>query len=103
MRPTCEVLQALAGVPALSAVAPASVLAGPGVAEVDLRLAVVSGETDRAAAPQPVDGVDGSKQDRVRGDEGWGAVKLQDRHTLHVVLTGFPQADVIIERQHLER
>lgn len=76
-KPTCEVFQALAGVAALSAVAPAPVLAGPRVAEVDLRLAVVSGETERTAAAQPVDGVDGSEQNRVGGDEGRGAVKLQ--------------------------
>jgi len=100
---TCEVFQALADVSALSAAAPPVVLAGPRIAEVDLGLAVIPGETDRTAAPQPVDGVDGPEQNRVRGDEGRGAVKLQHRHTLHIVLTGLPQADVVIKRQHLER
>lgn len=100
---TCEVLQALAGVPSLSAAAPAVVLARPRVAQVDLSLAVVPSKTDRTAAAQPVDGVDGPKQNRVRGDEGRGAVELQHRHTLHVVLTGLAQADVVVKWQHLER
>lgn len=100
---TCKVIQALADVPSFSATAPPVVLAGPGVAEIDLRLAVVAGETDRTAAAQPVDGVDRPEQNRVRGDEGRGAVELQHRHALHVVLTGLPQTDVVIKRQNLDR
>lgn len=100
---TREVFQALAGVTSLSAAASPVVHAGPRVAEIDLGLAVVPGETERTAAAQPVDGVDGPKQNRVGGDEGRGAVELQHRHALHVVLTGLPQADVVVKRQHLER
>ena len=47
--------------------------------------------------------MDGPEQNRVRGDEGRGAVELQHRHALHVVLTGLPQTDVVIKWQHLER
>lgn len=99
---TCEVFQALAGVSALSAAALSIVLARSGVAQVDLGLAIVPCETDGTAAAQPIDGVDGPKQNRVGGDEGRGAVELQHRHTLHVVFTGLAQADVVIKRQHLE-
>lgn len=74
---TCEVFRTLAGVSSLSAAALSVVLAWPGVAQVDLSFAVVPGETNRTAAPQPIDGVDGPKQNRVGGDEGRGAVELQ--------------------------
>lgn len=62
---TCVVLEALAGVPPLSAATHSVGSAGFGVAEVDLRLAVVSCEAGGAAAAQPGDGVDGSEQDGV--------------------------------------
>lgn len=100
---TGEVFQALAGVASFPTATLAVVLTRAGVAQVDLRLAVVPGEADRTAAAQPVDGVDGSEQNRVGGDEGRGTVELQHRHTLHVVLTGLPQADVVVKRQNLER
>lgn len=70
------------------------------VTQVDLCLTVVTCETGWAAAPQPIDWVDGSKQHGVGGDEWRRAVKFQYWYTLHVVLTGFTQADVIIEGKH---
>lgn len=94
---TRVVVHALAGVAPLSAAAPPVVLAGSGVAEVDLGLAVVPRESDGAAAAQAVDGVDGPEQDRVGGDEGGRAVELQHRHALHVVFARLPQADVVVE------
>lgn len=44
--------------------------------------------------------MDGAEQDSVGADEWGRAVKLEDGDTLHVVLTGLAQADVVIERQH---
>jgi len=100
-RLTGEVLQALAGVAPLAAVALAVVAAGAGVAQVDLRLAVVAREARGAAAAQAVDGVDGPEQHRVRRDERRRAVELEHRHALHVVLARLAQANVVVERQHL--
>lgn len=100
---TGEVFQALASVAALSAAAAPVVLARPRVAKVDLRLAVVAGEADGAAAAQPVDGVDGAEQNRVGRDERRRAVELEHRHALHVVLAGLAQANVVVERQNLQR
>lgn len=94
---TCKVIHALAGVPSLSAAAPAIVLAGPRVAEVDLCLTVVPSEAKGTAAAQAVDGVDGSEQNCLRGDEGRRTVKLQHRHALHVVFARLPQADVVVK------
>ena len=98
---TCVVVRAGAGVSPLAAAADAVGAAGLGVAQVDLRLAVVPGEAGGAAAAQAVDGVDGPEEHRVRRDEGRRAVELQHRHALHVVLARLPQADVVVERQHL--
>lgn len=67
---TAEVLAANAGVSPLFAGADPAIQAGVGVAEVDLRFAVVPGETLRAAAPQASDGVDGPKEGGGGGDEG---------------------------------
>lgn len=75
--------------------------AGFGVAEVDLRLTVVSSETGGTAATQPGDGMDGSEQDGVGGNKGRQAVKLQHGHTLHVVLTRLTQADVVVKGKDL--
>ena len=94
---TCEVVQTLAGVTALSAAAPPVVFAGSGIAQVDFGLAVLPSETHGTAAAKAVDGVDGSEQDGVGGDEGRRAVKLQHRHTLHVVLARLSEADVVVE------
>lgn len=100
---TCVVLEALAGVPPLSAPTHAVSAAGLRVAEVDLRLAVVSGEASRTAAAQPGDGMDGSEEDGVRGDKRRQAVELQHGHTLHVVLARLAEADVVVEREDLLR
>lgn len=97
---TGVVLVALAGVAALAAAAQPVAPAGVGVAQVDFRLAVVAGEARGAAAPQPVDGVDGAEQDRVGADERRRAVELQHGDALHVVLAGLAQADVVVEGQH---
>lgn len=94
---TRKVLHALACVPSFSAAAPAVVLAGPRVAEVDLCLTVVPGEANGTAAAQAVDGVDGPEQNCLRGDKGRRTVELQHRHALHVVFARLPQADVVIE------
>lgn len=96
---TCIVLEALAGVPPLSAPARAVSSAGLRIAEVDLCLAVVSSEASRTAAAQPGDGMDGSEQDGVRRDERRQAVELQHRHTLHVVLARLAEADVVVKRE----
>lgn len=44
--------------------------------------------------------MDGAEQDRVGADERGRAVELEHGDTLHVVLAGLPQADVVIEGQH---
>lgn len=100
---TCKVLQALTGVASLPTSAPPVVLARPRIAEVHLGLTVVAREAQWAATAQAVNGVYGSKQDSVRGNEGRRAVKLQNRDTLHVVLAGLPQADVVVKWKHLEK
>lgn len=100
---TCVVLDALTGEAALSAAAHAVGAAGLRVAQVDLRLTVVSCEAGGTAAAQPANGVDGSEQDGVRGYKRRQAVKLEDGHTLHVVLTRLTQADVVIEGKNLLR
>jgi len=99
---TAEVLAANARVPPLLAGADPAIPAGVGVAEVDLRFAVVPSEALWAAAPQASDGVDGPKEGGGGGDEGGRAVELEDGDALHVVLAGLPQADVVIEGQHLQ-
>lgn len=71
--------------------------AGLRVAEVNLRLAVVSREAGGTAAAEPGDGVNGSEQDGVGRNKRRQAVKLQHRHTLHVVLTRLTQADVVVK------
>lgn len=47
--------------------------------------------------------MNGPEQNRVGRDEGRRAVELQDGHTLHVVLAGLPQADVVVKWQNLKR
>lgn len=98
--PTCELFRALAGEAALPAAAQAPIPARVPVAQVHLGLAVIPGEAGGAAAAQPVDGVDGSEEDGVGGDEGGQAVELEHGDALHVVLAGLAQADVVIEGQH---
>lgn len=44
--------------------------------------------------------MDGPEQNRIGADERRRAVKLQHGHTLHVVLAGLAQADVVVEGQH---
>lgn len=72
---TSVVFTANTGVPSLSAGTHASVQAGVGVTQVDLCLAVITRESDWAAAAQACDGVDGAEQDGGRGDEGGRAVE----------------------------
>lgn len=100
---TCVVLTADTGVASLPAGAHPSVQAGVGVAQVDLRLAVIAREAHRAAAAQARDRVDGPEQDGGRGDERGRAVKAQHRDALHVVLAGLAQTHVVVEREDLER
>lgn len=94
---TCVVLEALAGVAPLSAATHTVGSAGFRVAEVNLRLTVVSGEAGGTAAAQPGDGMDGSEQDGVWRNKRRQAVKLQHGHTLHVVLARLAKADVVIK------
>lgn len=98
---TCVVLEALAGVASLSAATHTVSSAGFRVAEVNLRLTVVSREAGRTAAAQTGDGVDGPEQDGVRCNKWRQAVKLQHGHTLHVVLTRLTKADVVIKGKNL--
>lgn len=98
---TCVVLKALAGIASLSAAAHAMRSTRFRVAQVDLSLAVVPREAGGTAAAQPSDGVDGSEQDGIGCNKGRQAVKLQHRHTLHVVLTRLAQADVVIKGKNL--
>lgn len=98
---TSEVFVALAGVSTLTAPAPPVAATGAGVAEVNLGLAVVTGEARRAAAAQARDGVDGAKKDGVGGKEGRRAVELQDGDAAHVVLAGLAQTHVVIKGQDL--
>lgn len=53
-----------------------------------------------AAAAQASEGMDGSEEHHGRTDEGCRAVEPEHGHRLHVVLTGLPQADVVIKGQH---
>lgn len=62
---TCVVLKALAGVASLSAAAHTVGSTGFRVAEINLRLAVVSCEACGTAAAQPSDGMDGPEQDGI--------------------------------------
>lgn len=104
LRPlTCVVVETLAGEAALVAVADAVSAAGFGVAQIDLRLAVVSREAERTAAAQACDRVDRPEQDGVGRHERRQAVELQHGHALHVVLARLAQADVVVEREHLLR
>lgn len=100
---TCVVLQALAGEASLSAATHSVRPAWFGVAEVDLRLAVVPREAGGTAAAQPGDGVDGSEEDGIRRDERRQAVELQHGHALHVVLARLPKADVVVEGEDFLR
>lgn len=99
---TGVVFTADAGVPSLSAGAHPPIQAGVGVTQVDLRLAVITRESNWAAAAQACDGVDGPKQDGGRGDERGGAVEAQHGDALHVVLARLTQANVVVERENLE-
>lgn len=47
--------------------------------------------------------MDGSEQDGVWGDKRRQAVELQHGHTLHVVLTRLPKADVVVEGKNFLR
>lgn len=89
------------GEASLPAVAHATVQTGVGVTQVDLRLAVIAREADRAATAKACDGVDGTKQDGGRGNEGGGAVEAQHRDALHVVLAWLPQTHVVIKGENL--
>lgn len=101
LRLTRVVFAADAGVPPFFAGAHATIQAGVGVAQVDLRLAVISREAHRAAAAQPRDGMDGPEEDGGRGDEGGRAVEAQHRDALHVVLARLTETHVVIEREDL--
>ncbi len=96
-------MKTLAGESALVAAADAVSAAGFGVAQVDLRLAVVAREAQRTAAAQSCDRVDGPEQNGVGRHERRQAVELQHGHALHVVLAWLAQADVVVEREHLLR
>lgn len=98
---TCVVFTADAGVPPFFAGAHATIKAGVGVAQVDLRLAVIAREAHRAAATQPRDGMDGPEEDGGRGDEGGRAVEAQHRDALHVVLARLTETHVVVEREDL--
>lgn len=100
MAPTCIVLKALAGEASLLAATHTVSSTRFGVAEIDLSLTVVSSEACRTPASQPRDGVDGSEEDGVGRDKWSQAVKLQYRHTLHVVLARLAEADVVIKREN---
>lgn len=73
---TCVVLNALAGVASLSASAHAVGSAGFRIAQVYLRLTVVSREAGGTATAQPGNGMDGSEQDGIGRNERCQAVKL---------------------------
>lgn len=94
---TCVVLEALAGVASLSAATHTVSSTGFRVAEVNLRLTVVSREAGGTTAAQPGNGVDGPEQDGVRCNKRRQAVKLQHGHALYVVLTRLTKADVVIK------
>lgn len=100
---TCVVFTADTGEPPLSAVAHAAIQTGVGVAQVDLRLAVIAREANRAAAAKARDGVDGTEQNGGRGNEGGGAVEAQHRDALHVVLARLSETHVVIEWENLQR
>lgn len=98
---TRVVLAADAGVPSFFAGAHATVQAGVGIAQVDLRLAVIAREAHRAAAAQAGDGMDGPEEDGGRGDEGGRAVEAQHRDALHVVLARLTETHVVVKREDL--
>lgn len=100
---TSVVFTADAGEPSLSACTHATIQTGVGVAQVDLRLAVVAREANRAAAAKSCDGVDGAKQNGGRGNERGGAVETQHRDALHVVLAWLPETHVVIKWENLRR
>lgn len=100
---TSVVFTADAGEASLPGSTHATVQTGVGVAQVDLRFAVIAGEANRAAAAKACDGVDGTKQNGGRGDEGGRAVEAQHRDTLHVVLAWFSETHVVVEWENLQR
>lgn len=100
---TSVVFTADTGEPSLSASTHATVQTGVGVTQVDLRFAVIAGEANRAAAAKACNGMDGTKQNRGRGNEGGRAVEAQHRDTLHVVLAWLSETHIVVERENLQR
>lgn len=100
---TSVVFTADTGEAALSASTHAAVQTGVGVAQVDLRFAVIASEANRAAAAKACDGVDGTEQNGGRGNEGGRAVEAQHRDTLHVVLARLSETHVVVEWENLQR
>lgn len=101
LRLTRVVFAADASVASFFAGAHTTIQAGVGIAQVDLRLAVIAREAHRAATAQPSDGMDRPEEDGGRGDEGGGAVEAQHRDALHVVLARLAEAHVVVKRKDL--
>lgn len=97
---TCKTLSTLTNISPFDRHAFAPVLAFGRVAHVHLVLTIVAREASRALAAQAAHGVDGPEQNRVRGHEGRRAVEVEGGDASHVVLAGFAQADVVVERHH---
>lgn len=53
------------------------------------------------SASEGIDGVDGSKEDAVGGDEARRVAKLQDIETLLVVEAGLPYTQSVVKWQYL--
>lgn len=100
---TSVVFTAGTGEASLSASTHATVQTGVGVTQVDLRFTVIAGEADWAAAAEACDGMDGTKQNGGRGNEGGRAVEAQHRDTLHVVLARLSETHIVVERENLQR
>lgn len=101
LRLTGVVFAADAGVPSFFAGAHAAIQAGVGIAQVDLRLAVIACEAHWAAAAQASDGMNGPEEDGGRRDEGGRAVEAQHRDALHVVLARLTETHVVIKWKDL--
>lgn len=72
---TSVVFTADTGEPSLSASTHATIQTGVGVTQVDLRFTIIASEANRAAAAKARDGMDGTKQNGGRGNEGGRAVE----------------------------
>lgn len=100
---TSVVFTADTGEASLSASTHATVQTRVGVTQVDLSFTVIASEANRAAAAKACDGMDGTKQNGGRGNEGGGAVEAQHRDTLHVVLAWLSETHIVIKWEDLQR